>query len=168
MKLRLHHIIDHLYNTFLENDGLENCAQLLEEEFNKFFGIQSLNDEHDCNVISMNSLDIHDNDMQIHKLGDAIFDEDDIFSPPSFEEKNYCDDSMPPIYDDYTDESGLGQVMTLFNDEPTISEEVSIDYENIVAIYDDYCDGMYAIKSNDNHESCHHDFNFQLDYTNQV
>ena len=45
------------------------------------FGI---NDEHDFNVVSMNSLNIHDaNDMQIHNLGDAIFDEDDIFSPPS-------------------------------------------------------------------------------------
>ena len=46
------------------------------------FGIKSLNDEHDCNVVGMNSLNIHDaNDMQSHKLGDAIFDEDDIFSP---------------------------------------------------------------------------------------
>ena len=31
-------------------------------------------------------------------------------------------------------------------------------------IYDDYCDDMYAIKNNDNHETFHHDFNFQLDY----
>ena len=31
MEFRLHHIIDHLYNIFLENDGSENCAQLLEE-----------------------------------------------------------------------------------------------------------------------------------------
>ena len=23
---------------------------------------------------------------------------------------------------------------------------------------------MYAIKNNDNHETCHHDFSFQLDY----
>ena len=29
-----------------------------------------------------------------------------------------------------------------------------------VAIYDDYGDAMYAIKNNDNHETCHHDFNF--------
>ena len=27
---------------------------------------------------------------------------------------------------------------------------------------------MYAIKNNDNHETCHHDFNFQLNYANQV
>ena len=28
-------------------------------------------------------------------------------------------------------------------------------------IYDDYCDDTYAIKINDNHETCHLDFNFQ-------
>ena len=81
MELRLPHII-RLYHVFRENDGKENCAQLIEEEFNKMFGIKSLNDEHDCNVVSMNSLNIHDaNDMQSHKLGDAMFDEDGIFSP---------------------------------------------------------------------------------------
>ena len=32
MELRLHRIIDHAYNIFLENDGSENCAQLLEEK----------------------------------------------------------------------------------------------------------------------------------------
>ena len=58
MELRLHHIIDHLYNIFLENDASENCAQLLEEEVNKMLGIKYLNDEHDCNVVSMNSLNI--------------------------------------------------------------------------------------------------------------
>ena len=67
---------------------------------------------------------------------------------------------MPPIYDDYSDESGFGEVMTLFSDESTISEEVPIDYENKVAIYDDYCDDLYAIKNNYIHETCHHDFSF--------
>ena len=122
------------------------------------FGTKYLNDEHDCYVVSMNSLNIHDaNDMQIHKLGDARFDKDDIFCPPSFDEQIYFDDSMPPIYDDYIDERGFGrvstlgsidptilegvesygyidesafeEVMTLFSDESTISEEVPIDYE---------------------------------------
>ena len=50
------------------------------------FGTKSLYDEHDCNVVIMNSFNIHDaNDMQIHKLGDATFNEDDIFSPPRFD-----------------------------------------------------------------------------------
>src|SRR5215216_938027 len=106
----------------------------------------------------MNSLNIHDaNDKQSHKLGDAMFDEDDIFSPPSSDEKIYYDETIPPIYDDYIDESGFGrvstlgsndhtilegiesycdnyesgfgEVMTLFSDASTISEEVSIDYD---------------------------------------
>ena len=49
------------------------------------FGLKSLNDKDYCNVASMNSLNIHDiNDMQIHKLGDAMFDEHDIFQSPKF------------------------------------------------------------------------------------
>ena len=28
-------------------------------------------------------------------------------------------------------------------------------------IYDDYCDDTYALKNNDNHETCHLDLNFQ-------
>ena len=101
MELRLHHII-HLYKVFRENDGMKNCAQLIEEEFYKMFDKASLNDEHDFNVASISSLNIHDSsDMQSHKLGDAMFHEDDIFTPPSFDEKIYYDDSMPPIYDDY-------------------------------------------------------------------
>ena len=124
MELRMPHML-HLFNVFRENDGKENCAQVLEEELHRMLGIKYVNDEHDCNVVSMNSLNIHDaNDMQSHKLGEAMFDEDDIFCPPSFDEQIYYDESMPPIYDDY-------------------------------------CDDTYALKNNDNHETCHLDFNFQ-------
>ena len=49
----------HLFNVFRENDGKENCAQVLEEECIKMFGTKSLNDEHGCNVVSTNSLNIH-------------------------------------------------------------------------------------------------------------
>ena len=144
MELRLHHII-HVYNVFRENDGKENCAQLIEEEFNRMLGI---NDDHDCNVVSMNSLNIHDaNDTQCHKLGDAMFEEDDIFSPPRFDVEICYNDCVPPISDDYNDESGFGEVMTLFSYESTILGEASIDYDNKVAIYDDYADDMYAIKN---------------------
>ena len=112
MELSLPHTL-HLFNIFRENDGKQNCAQELEEEVYKMFSIKSLNDEHDWNVVSMNSLNIHDaNDMQSHKLGEAMFDEVDIFCPPSFDEKIYYDESMPPIYDDYIDESGFGRVST--------------------------------------------------------
>ena len=78
----------HLYDVFLENMDSDNCAQLLEEEFNKMFNVSHLNDEHDCNVVSMLSLNIHDaNYMQSHKLWDAMFDEDDLFSPPTCDAK---------------------------------------------------------------------------------
>ena len=170
MELSLSHTL-HLFNIFREYDEKENCAQLLEEECIKMFGTR-LYDEHDCNVVSMNSLNIHDaNDMQSHKLVYAMFDEDDMFSPPSFDEQIYYDESMPPIYDDYIDESGFGEVMTLFSDESTISEEVPIDYENKVAIYDDYCDDMYAIKSSDDYicKTCHdYDYPFSEHYSFNV
>ena len=70
-------IARYLYDAYLEN------------------GIQSLDDEHDGNVANINSLNTHDaSDMPSHKLGDAMFDEYDIFSPPSFDEQNYYDYSM--------------------------------------------------------------------------
>ena len=97
MELSLSHTL-HLFNVFHENDGNENCAHVLEEEVNKLFGTKYLNDEHDCNVVSMNPLNTYDaNDMQSHKLGDAMFDKDDIFCSPSLDEQIYYDDSMPPI-----------------------------------------------------------------------
>ena len=104
MELSLPHML-HLFNIFRENDGKESCVQVLEEECIRIFGTKYLNDEHDCNVVSMNSLNIHDaNDMQSHNLGEAMFDEDDIFCPPSFDEQIYYDESMPPIFDDYCDD----------------------------------------------------------------
>ena len=71
----------------------------------KILDENSLNDEHDRNIVSMSSLNIHDaNDMQNYKLGDAMFDEYDSFSSPSFDEQIHYDESMPPIYDDYFDD----------------------------------------------------------------
>ena len=94
MDLSLSHTL-HLFNIFREYDGKENGAQVLEEECIKMPCTKSLYDEHDCNVVSINSFNIHDaNDMQSHKLGDAMFHEDDIFCPPSFDEQIYYDDSM--------------------------------------------------------------------------
>ena len=81
MELSLSHTL-RPFNIFREYDEKENCAQVLEEEVYKMFGTKYLNDEHDCNVVSMNSLNIHDaNDMQSHKLGEAMFDEYDILVP---------------------------------------------------------------------------------------
>ena len=74
MELSLSHTL-HLFNIFRENDGKENCAPVLEEEVYKMLGTRSLYDLHDCNVVSMNSLNIHDaNDMQSRNLGEDMFD----------------------------------------------------------------------------------------------
>ena len=59
MELSFSHTL-HLFNIFHEYDGKDNCAQVLEEECISMFGTKYLNDEHDCNVVSTNSLNIHD------------------------------------------------------------------------------------------------------------
>jgi hypothetical protein len=85
------------------------------------------------NVISMNSMiAIIANSMEKYKLGEAGFDEHDIFSPPSAEEKIYFDDTIPPIYDDYNEQYDI------FNP-PTIEEKINYDY-NMPPIFDDYGD----------------------------
>jgi hypothetical protein len=81
----------------------------------------------------MNSLNtIIANAMEKSKLGEAGFDEHDIFSPQSTEEKVYFDDTMPPIYDDYNDKYDIFSP-------PTIEEKINYDY-NMPPIFDDYGD----------------------------
>ena len=116
-------------------------------------------EEYDNNVCytigAIHAIDKNDyDDMQNHKLGDAMFDEYDMFEnlfaennvcpklgdalhneydpliPSTFDKKIYYDDSMPPIYDDYIDESGFGRVSTLGSSDPTILEGVE-SYYNI-------------------------------------
>ena len=58
MELSLSHML-HLFNIFRENKDSDNCAKVLEEECIKMFGTKSLNDGHDCNVVSVNSLNIN-------------------------------------------------------------------------------------------------------------
>ena len=81
------------------------------------------------NVINMNALNtIVANAMENSKLGEAGFDEHDLFSPPSIEEKIYFDDTLPPIYDDYNDSSLLLP--------PVMEDEFDYDY-NMPPIFDD-------------------------------
>ena len=75
----------HLLNIYHENKDSDNCAQVLEEECIRMFGTKYLNDEHDCN---MNSLNIHDaNDMQSHKLGKLCLMEMIFFVPQAMMSK---------------------------------------------------------------------------------
>ena len=81
-----------LYNIYLE------LGHEVFEERIKFY----LHNNHVCG--STNSLNTFiANAKENLKLGEVCFDECDIFSPPSLEEKIYFDDTLSPIYDDYND-----------------------------------------------------------------
>ena len=81
---------------------LEIGHDAFEEKIKKPMELYLHNNHYSSNVISMNSLDtIIANAMENPKLGEAGFDECDIFSPLTIEEKVYYDHDMPPIYDDY-------------------------------------------------------------------
>jgi hypothetical protein len=85
------------------------------------------------NVISMNSLNtIIANAMEKSKLGEDSFYENNLFSSPALEEKICSDDTIPPIYDDYTNEYDIFSP-------PTIEEKINYDY-NMPPIFDDYGD----------------------------
>ena len=83
--------LDYLYEVLFENHESGIFDEVLKEEIYKVIHDSSLNEKHDLHVVSMNSMNIHDdNDMQNHKLGDAILDEDDIFCSPSFGDDTYA------------------------------------------------------------------------------
>src|SRR3954468_21325534 len=86
---------------------LELGHEVFEEKIKKPMELYYLQNTHDSsNVISMSSLNSFDaNDMQSHKLGYATFYEEDLFIPPSFDEEIYFYGTLPPIYDDYYDDT---------------------------------------------------------------
>ena len=91
------------------------------------------------NDISMNALNtIVANDMENSKLGEAGFDEHDLFSPPSIEEKIYFDDTLPPIYDDYNDNGLLVP--------PTIEDKSNYDYNMPPIFYDENNNDSYFVE----------------------
>src|SRR3954467_8647420 len=95
-------IMRELYELYLELGH-----EVFEEEIKNPMELYYLHNTHDSsNVICMSSLNTFDaNDMQSYNLGDATFYEDDLFSPPNFDEEIYFDDTLPPIYDDYCDDA---------------------------------------------------------------
>ena len=107
---------------------------VFEEKIKKPMELYYLHNNHDGgDVISMLSLNINiANDMESSKLGDDTFDERDIFSPPTFEEKLYFDDTLLPTYD-YNDEYDVFSP-------PTIEDKIYYDYD-MPPKYNDYHDG---------------------------
>src|ERR1041385_7052203 len=95
-------IMRELYELYLELGH-----EVFEEKIKKPMELHYLHNTHvSSNVTSMSSLNTFDtNDMQSHKLGDATFYEDDLFSPPNFDEEIYFGDTLPPKNDDYCDDT---------------------------------------------------------------
>jgi hypothetical protein len=73
-------IARYLYYVYLENKDSDGCAQLLEKEFSKIYGIEALDDGHDCNIVSMNSLNIYDGN------DDCTSHDNDV----SYKDVNFC------------------------------------------------------------------------------
>ena len=113
---------------------LEIGHDAFEEKIKNPMELYLHNNHASSDVISMISLNaIGANAMENCKLGDAGFDEYDIFSPPSLKEEICFDDTTPPIYDDYNDECDTFSP-------PTIEDKIYCDYD-MPPIYDDYNDG---------------------------
>ena len=60
----------YIYLVFLENQECKNCYGVFKEEFYKVIHDSFLNENHDCNDASMNSMNVNcANDIQNYKLG---------------------------------------------------------------------------------------------------
>jgi hypothetical protein len=66
-------VLGYLYEVLLEIHESENCDEVLKEEIEEVIHDVSLNEKHDCNDIVINGNCV--NDMQTHKLADAMFDD---------------------------------------------------------------------------------------------
>ncbi len=129
--------LDYLYGVLLEMRESENC----EEEIYEVIHEGSLDEKHDCNGFTINSIsDNHAKNMQNPKLGDASF----AMSTTCCNDHDWGDDFSYDLenlfkpHDEYdicnNIESGFGEVMTLVDDNPTIFEErqlcMHVDHEN--------------------------------------
>ena len=93
-------IVPHENIIVKDNDtsyDLENLFGTCLEEYDNCYTI--------CAIHTINDESDYSYDMERPKIWDAMFNEDDIFSIPSFDMQSCYDDSMPPTYDDYIDES---------------------------------------------------------------
>ena len=141
--------LDYLYEVLLEIRESKNCDEVLYEVIHDW----SLNERNDCNDAIINSINVNCvNDMQNHKPGDANFvmsttccnghdwgdssyDLENLFKPCDEYVCNNIESgfgrvsTLDPTYLENVqsygifDKSGFGEVMTLVNDNPTISEE---------------------------------------------
>ena len=126
--------LDYLYEVLLEICESENCDEVLKEEIYEVIHDSSLNEKHDRNGVTINSIVVnHANNMQNPKLGDANFamsttccndhdwgdssyDLEDLFKPrDEYDIDNNVRNNI---------ESGFGRASTLGKNNPTYLESV--------------------------------------------
>ena len=146
--------LDYLYEVLLEIRESENC----DEEIYEVIHDSSLNEKHDCNDFTINSINVNcANNMQNPKLGDASFvmsstccndhdwgdssyDLENLFKPhdeyvcinieSGFERVSTLGKNDPTYLEsvqsyEFFDKSGLGEVMTLFDDIPLFLKSIN-------------------------------------------
>src|ERR1041385_7127982 len=137
--------------------------EVFEEEIKKPMELYYLNNTHDSsNFISMSYLNTFDtNDMQSYKLGDATFYEDDLFSPSSFDEEIYFDDTLPPIYDDYCDDTYAikNKCLQVYHDKNDSCDRYFLEFAPTITYEKDFA----YVESNKFSMLVDHDKNFLCD-----
>ena len=148
--------LDYIYEVLLEIREFENC----DEEIYEVIHDSSLNENHDCNDFTINSINVNYADnMQNPKLGDANFSMSITYcNDNDWSDSSYDLENLFKLHDEYVicnniesgfgrgstlakynpthfesvqsyeffDKSGLGEVMALFDDNPTILEECQL------------------------------------------
>src|SRR3989337_2625666 len=122
--------LDYFYEVLLEIGESENC----DEEIYEVIHDRSLNEKHDCNDFTINSININFvNDMQNPKLGDANFDMSTTYcNDHDWGDFSYDLENLFKPHNEYdidnnacnTIESGFGRVSTLGKKNPTYSDRV--------------------------------------------
>jgi len=127
--------LDYLYEVLLENHESENCDEVLEEEIYKVIHDSSLIEKHDCNDVTINSINVNcANNMQNYKLGDDNF----VMSTTYCNDHDWGDNASYDLenlfkpHDEYvidnkicnTIKSGFARASTLDNNDPTTLESV--------------------------------------------
>ena len=120
--------LDYVYKVLLEIRESENC----DEEIYEVIHDSSLNENHDCNDVILNSINVNCfSDMKNPKLGDACY----VMSTTYCNDHDWGDNDSYDLenlfkpHDEYVCnniESGFGRVSTLGVNNPTILEECQL------------------------------------------
>ena len=138
--------IENLFGTNSENDNVINCYTIstIHVPSNDDIESSKLGDEvfenpfaTDDYIFETSPSSKNDEEYGLDMLYDNALDDGPMLidNPPDYtiEEKNYFDNTMSPIYDDYNDECDIFSP-------PTIEEKVYYDHD-MPPIYDDNNDG---------------------------